>query len=185
MRFYIYSVLTFICYFYQSPSTKIKPEWKRNILNFGYSINYKYEGMLAHSFNRFYIVTQFISPSIGDLNFSTLNYDNTCAYLDNKSMHNTESRKHMLDLMMFCKKVEPFVLYYTRLIKSYSSTAHNIFENEINLILPQISRKQKCGIITTLVSSFIGLLYEGISSFLHYTKLPEQWIVILLSSTTN
>ena len=29
-------------------------------------------------------------------------------------------------------------------------------------------RRQKCGIITTLVSSFIGLAYEGISSFLHH-----------------
>ena len=32
---------------------------------------------------------------------------------------------------------------------------------------PHIQKKQKCGIITTLVSSFIGLAYEGISSFLH------------------
>ena len=46
--------------------------------------------------------------------------------------------------------------------------AHNILENEINLILHQISRKQKYGNITTLVSSFIGLAYEGISSFLHH-----------------
>ena len=38
-------------------------------------------------------------------------------------------------------------------------------ENEIKPLLPQISR-QKCGIITTLVSGFIGLAYEGISSFL-------------------
>ena len=44
---------------------------------------------------------------------------------------------------------------------------HNILENEINLILSQIPGKQKCGIITMLVSSFIGLAYEGISSFLH------------------
>ena len=29
--------------------------------------------------------------------------------------------------------------------------AHNILENEINLILPQVPRKQKCVIITTLV----------------------------------
>ena len=46
--------------------------------------------------------------------------------------------------------------------------AHNIFENEINLILPQVPRKQKCEIITKLVSSFIGLTYEGISSFLQH-----------------
>ena len=32
----------------------------------------------------------------------------------------------------------------------------------------QIPRIQKCQIITTLVSSFIGLAYEGISSFLHH-----------------
>ena len=38
-------------------------------------------------------------------------------------------------------------------------------ENEIKPLLPYISR-QKCGIITTLVSGFIGLAYEGISSFL-------------------
>ena len=45
---------------------------------------------------------------------------------------------------------------------------HDILENEINLLQPQIPRKQKCGIITTLLSSFIGLAYEGISSFLHH-----------------
>ena len=124
--------------------------------------------MVAHSFNRFYVVTKFILPSIGDLKFSKLNYDNTCAYLDNKNAQTTEMKKHMLDLMTFCKNIEPYVLYYKRLIKSYNHMAHNILENEINLILPQIPRKQKCKIITMLVSSFIGLAYEGISSFLHH-----------------
>ena len=64
---------------------KIKPELKKYILNFGYGINYKYEGMLAHSFDRFYVVTKFILPSIGELQFAKLNYDNTCTYLDNKN----------------------------------------------------------------------------------------------------
>ena len=57
--------------------------------------------------------------------------------------------------------------YYKRLINSYNYTAHNILEKEIKLLLPPVQRKQKHGIITTLVSSFIGLAYEGISSFLH------------------
>ena len=65
--------------------------------------------------------------------------------------------------------IEPFVLYYKRLIKSYSNTAHSILKNEINLVLLQILRKQKCGIIT-LVLSFLGLAYEGISSFLHHKQ---------------
>ena len=166
MKFYLYSI--FICHFYQSTSSRIKLKLKKNILNFGYGINYKYEGMLAHSFDRFYVVTKFIFPSIGDLIFSKLDYDNTCAYLHNKNVHDTDSKKHILDLMTFCKKIEPFVLYYKRLIMSYNNTVHNILKNEINLILPQISRKQKYGIIITLVSSFIGLAYEGISRFLHH-----------------
>ena len=68
MRFYL--ILNFICYLYQSTSTKIKPELKKNILNFGYGINYKYEDMLAHSLGRFYIVTKFMLPSIEDIIFS-------------------------------------------------------------------------------------------------------------------
>ena len=125
----------------------------KNILNFGYGINYKYEGMLAHLFDRLYVVTKFILPSIGELQFSKLNYDNTCMYLDNKNIYNTETRKHMLDLVIFCK-IEPFVIYNKRLIKSYNNTGHNILKNEINLILSQVSRKQKHRIITMLASSF-------------------------------
>ena len=121
-----------------------------------------------HSFDRFYVVTKFILPSIGDLKFSNLNYNNTCAYLDNKNAQDTETRNYMLDLKTFCKKIEPFVVHYKGLIKSYNNTVYNILENEINLLLPEIPRMQKCGIITKLVSSFTGLAYEGISSFLHH-----------------
>ena len=124
--------------------------------------------MLTHCFDRFYVVTKFILPPIGDSNFSTLNYDNTCAYLDNINVYDTDSKKHILDLMSFHKKIETFVFYYKRQIKSYNSTTHNILENEINLLLPQMPRKQKCGIITTLVCSFRGLTNEGISSFVHH-----------------
>ena len=89
MRFYL--LLSILCQFYQSTSTKIKPKLKRNIFNFGYGINYKYEDMLTHSFDRFYVVTKFILLLIGDLKFSKLNYDNTCADMDNKNAQNTET----------------------------------------------------------------------------------------------
>ena len=66
--------------------------------------------MLVHSVDRFYVLTKFILSFHGDLKFSTLNYDNTHAYLDNKNVCNTDSKKHMLDLMAFCKSIEPFLL---------------------------------------------------------------------------
>ena len=168
MKFY--SLFCIILQFYTGTSIKIKPELKKNFLNFGYGINYKYEGMLVHSFDRFYVVTKFILPTIGDLRFSKLDFDDTSAYTDNKYAQNTDSRKYMLDLETFCNRIKPFVTYYERLINSYDKTAHNILEKEIKLLLPQVKRKQKHGIITTLVSSFIGLAYEGISSFLHYKQ---------------
>ena len=94
--------------------------------------------MLAHSIDRFYVVTKFIFPPIRDLNFSKLNYDNTCAYLDNRNICDADTKKHILDLIMFCKKIEPFVIYYKTLINLYNNTAHNILRNEIDVILPQV-----------------------------------------------
>ena len=118
--------------------------------------------MLAHSFDGFYVVTKFMLPMIGDLKFSTLDFDYTCAYMRKEYAPNTESWKYMLELKAYCNKIKPFVTYYHKLINSYNNTTHNILEKEIKLLLPQVKRKQKCGIITTLVSSFIGLAYEGI-----------------------
>ena len=50
-----------------SKCIKIRPKLQRNILNFGYGINYKYEGLLVHSFDRFYVVTKFMLPMIEDI----------------------------------------------------------------------------------------------------------------------
>ena len=98
-------------------------------------------------------------PSMGDIKFSKLNFDHTCAYM------NKDSRKYLTELKTYHNKIKPFVSHYNNLIKSYNTTVYNILENEIKPFLPQISR-QKCGIITTLVSGFIGLAHEGISSLL-------------------
>ena len=168
MKFY--SLFCTVFQFYIGTSIKIKPKLQRNILNFGYGINYKHERMLAHSFDRFYVVTKFMLPTIGDLKFSKLNFNDTCAYTENKFAQNTESSKYMLELKAFCNEVRPFVTYYGKLINSYNNTTHNILEKEIKLLLPQVKRKHKCGIMTTLVSSFIGLAYEGISSFLQHNQ---------------
>ena len=61
--------------------------------------------MLTHSFDRFYEVTKFMLLMIGDLKFSKLDIDDTCAYMENKFAQNTESRKYMLELKAFCNKI--------------------------------------------------------------------------------
>ena len=164
MKFYTLFPLVRII-IHLSKSITIRLEFQRNILNFGYGINYKYEGMLAHLFDRFYVVTKFMLPMIGDTKFSKLDFDHTCAYMKKVYAPNMDSRKYLTELRTYCNKIKPFVSYYSRLIDSYNKTAYNILQHVIRPLLPQIPR-QKCGIITTLISSFIGLPYEGISSFL-------------------
>ena len=161
-----------------SKGIKFNPELQNNILKFGYCINYKYEGMLAHSFDRFYIVTKFMLPSMGDIKFSKLNFNHTCAYMNKEYAPNMDSRKYSTELKTYCNKIKPFVSHYNNLIKSYSTTLYNILENEIKPLLPQISR-YKHGIITTLVSGFIGLACEGISSFLQNVRMPYRKLYML------
>ena len=42
-------------------------ELQKNILKFGYGINYKYVGTISHSFNRIYVVTKFELPKVQNL----------------------------------------------------------------------------------------------------------------------
>ena len=55
--------------------------------------------MLTLLFDRFYVVTKFILPSVGDLDFSKFNYDNTHAYLDDRNTCNADTEKYLLDLI--------------------------------------------------------------------------------------
>ena len=56
---------------YDCSAVDIMPKLKKNILNFGYGVNFKYEGMLSHSFDWFYIVTKFDLPKTKDLKLAT------------------------------------------------------------------------------------------------------------------
>ena len=56
-------------------------ELKKNVLNFRYRANFKHEGMLAHSFDTFYVVTKFEMPKIKDLKLTTFTSDFACRHL--------------------------------------------------------------------------------------------------------
>ena len=77
MNFY-FILFIFNCE-YERFDIDIMPELKRNILNFGYGINFKFKGMLSHSFDIFYVVTKFELPKI-DLHLITVQFDSKCSY---------------------------------------------------------------------------------------------------------
>ena len=85
---------------------EIKLELGRNILKFGYGINYKYEGMLAHSFDRFYVITKVVLPTLDDLKLSPIRYDKECKYLRNlDDKDDDQIKQNMKDLLFYCSKI--------------------------------------------------------------------------------
>ena len=84
-----------------------KPELKKNVLNFGYGVNFKYEGMISHSFYRFYVVAKFEVPKIKDLKLATFTFDITCEHLNKPRSYAYKYLKH-------CKKIAPYVKFYQK-----------------------------------------------------------------------
>ena len=72
----------------------------------------------------------------------------------------------------YCGKIAPHIRYYRKQIAYYNQMATDILTNELALILPTFPKqdRQKSGIIMSLITGFIGLAYEGISSFLHHKR---------------
>ena len=91
----------------QYAPVEIMSELKKHILNFGYGINFKYKGMLAHSFDRFYVVTKFILPSVND-------FDETLNYLQGENGCDHNSREYISDPRLYCRKIVPFIHFYRK-----------------------------------------------------------------------
>ena len=66
---------------YGTSAVSIMPELKQNVLRFGYRVNFRYEGMLAHSFDRYYVVTRIEIPKVLDLNLTVLQFDYNCSHV--------------------------------------------------------------------------------------------------------
>ena len=109
-------------------------------------------------------------PTTEDLNFLTLHFNKECEYLrDTKEEQTEEVKQHNLDLVTYCRKIGSHIQFYKHQINSLNETDHHILKNEVDLIFLQFptNRKQKRGVFTSLITGFIGLSYEDISSFLH------------------
>ena len=57
--------------------------------------------MLAHSFDRFYVVTKFILPTLDDLKLSPIKYDKECKYICNlDDQDNEKIKQNIKDLLL-------------------------------------------------------------------------------------
>ena len=109
-----------------------------------------------------------------DLKLSLIKYDKECKYIhDLDDQDNEQIKQNRMDLLLYCSKLRPYIAFYKMQIKACNSIAHNILKNEVDLILPKFYEGQKSnrGIFSMIISGFIGLVFEGISSFLHHKNI--------------
>ena len=120
-----------LLFVYDNSAVDIMPELKRNILNFGYGVDFKYKGMLSHSFDRFYILMKFELPKTKDLRLATIGFDFKCSYAN----HMTTSSTNYAKLLNYCMKIAPYARLYQRQIQYYNKTAYDTLANDIDKII--------------------------------------------------
>ena len=119
-------------------AVSIMPELKQNGLRFGYGVNFRYEGMLAHSFDRFYVVTRIEIPKVSDLNLTMFQFDYNCS-------HDTKFKVPSIIKDMFtvyCKNIIPYMYLYKHQVEYYEKMVYNILEKDIGLILPKFKNTE-------------------------------------------
>ena len=131
--------------------------------------------MLSHSFDRFHVVTKFILPTVHDLKFPPNDFYMECSYLNADLRRHQYAAQYFPNMKNFCTKIVPFADFYKKQIDHYSKTVFDILTEEIPLILPNFpkNRKERRSIIASLVTDFIELVYDGISSYLHKKRQKE------------
>ena len=122
-------------------AVSIMPELKQNVLRFGYGVNFRYEGMLAHSFDRFYVVTRIEIPKVSDLNLTVFQFDYNCSHV----AHIEKDTKFKIPSMIkdmfnvYCRNIIPYMYLYKHQVEYYEKTVYNILEKDIGMILPKFS----------------------------------------------
>ena len=165
---------------YGTSAVSIMPELKQNVLRFGYGVNFRYEGMLAHSFDRFYVVTRIEILKVLDLNLTVFQFDYNCSHVANIEKDTKFKIPSTIKDMfkVYCRNIIPYMYLYKHQVEYYEKMVYNILEKDIGLILPKFgntltnvqSIMPKTHIISALISGFIGLAFEGILSYLQHKQ---------------
>ena len=165
---------------HSTSAVSIMPELKQNVLRFRYGVNFRYEGMLAHLFDRFYVITRIEIPKVSDLNLTVFQFDYNCSHVANIEKGTRFKIPDMMQNMFkqYCKNLIPYMYLYKHQVEYYEKMVYNILEKDRGMILPKFgntdnnvqSKHPKRQIISALISGFIGLALEGISSYLQHKQ---------------
>ena len=185
MHIFSTSIAVVLISLHEVLAVDVMPELRKNVLNFRYGANFKYEGMLTHSFDRFYVVAKYEIPKIEHLQFTTFSFDLMCNHL------NISNTSYLLRYIRHSRRIAPYIKFYKQQIDYYNQTTYNILQNGIGLFLPSVNnnitkKRFLTTILGTIASKVIGLAFEGISSFLHHKRhIALQKAVNIMNSRSE
>ena len=117
-------IIIFVCEYMAMGIELEDTELQNNILKFGYSINYKYTGVVSHSFDRFYVITKFELPKVQDLQFTTIPYDKNCEHLEDAKSKGGLPLDLIKEIKTYCIKIAPYIQYYKKPNRILQSDSH-------------------------------------------------------------
>ena len=129
---------------YGTSAVSIMPELKQNVLRFGYGVNFRYEGMLAHLFDRFYVVTRIEIPKVSDQNLTVFQFDYNCTHVANIEKDTRFKVPDMIRDMfnVYCQNIIPYMYLYKHQVEYYEKTVYNILEKDIGMNLPKFGKTE-------------------------------------------
>ena len=114
-------------------------------MRFGYAVNFRYEGMLSHSFDRFYVVTKIEIPKVLDLNLTMFQFDYNCSDVVNIEKDTRfkilSTIKEMFDL--HCKNIIPYRYLYKHQVEYYKKMVYEILERDIGMFYPNLKTEKR------------------------------------------
>ena len=100
--------------------------------------------MLAHLFDRFYVVTRIEIPKVSDLNLTVFQFDYNCshvAHIEKGTKFKIPSTiKDMFNV--YCRNIIPYMYLYKHQVEYYEKTVYNILEKDIGMILPKFGNTE-------------------------------------------
>ena len=111
-------------------AVSVMPELKQNVLRFGYRVNFRSEGILAHSFNRFYVVTRIEIPKVSKLNLTLFQFDYNHSHITNMEKDTNFKVPSTIEDMfkVYCKNIIPYMYLYKYQVEYFEKMVYNILE---------------------------------------------------------
>ena len=105
------------------------------------------------------MVTKFELPKVQDLKFTTISYDTERKYFNAAKTKRNYPLGLINEIKEYCIKIASHIAFFKKQVDYYNWTAYEILTNELALKLPTFPKqeRQKRGIITSLITGFIGL----------------------------